>query len=140
MGIQKGEKLMPSLDEIGVRRAVEKYTEHLRAGGSKLFFYYRDDDGYHCNHETLERYLKKKEFEAEANLVKEAELAGLNMIYGLGMRMVKGGKDVINCSPKTWETIMRNKGRKYGWDKEAMSQNSDIRVWLKAPDKKDENK
>ena len=105
-----------SMNDAAFEKAAFKYIEHLSNAYPKQFFYYRDDEGNHCEHEYLERLIKEKEREDIAAKVCDAELAGLRYLYGLGRRMAEGGKDVINTSHRAWEIIMRNKGRKYGWD------------------------
>jgi len=96
-------------------KAFKSYCDHIASGIPKYGWFYRDDEGNHCCWETMEKLIENKIF--DSILLKDAYAKSFQKWFARGEKLVDG--EIKGGSPKTWETIMRNKfQKKYGWDKD----------------------
>mgnify|MGYP001599856286 CR=1 FL=1 len=96
-------------------KAFKSYCDHIAKGRPKYGWHYVDDDGNHCCWETMDKHIAAGEF--DTNLLKAAQSKSFQRWFERGEKLVDG--EIKGGSPKTWETIMRNKfQKKYGWDKD----------------------
>ncbi len=114
-------------------KAFLSYCKHLASGLPKQGWYYLDDDLNHCSHWTMETKIKNKEF--SSILFNQARSESFLRWFKKAERIVDGeGK---GGSYPTLQLVMRNMFEDLGWDKDAMNQTSDVRIWLKSPGEKE---
>lgn len=113
---QKGHNLSKKLktDELQ-REAYIKYCKHIADGYPKKTFSYVNDD-LSITSETMEKYIKENKDSPNFDplLMQIAEAQAFKGWFDEGKKMMTGVYK--NGSPMTWQVIMRNMFRKYGWD------------------------
>lgn len=106
----------------------KSYCEHIASGVPKYGWYYRDAAGNRCGWEAMDSYIDQGLVDLAE--LQEAYSLSFKKWFNRGERLVDG--EIKNGSPKTWETIMRNKFRKKcGWDEDVGEQDKkDIKLTI----------
>lgn len=113
---QQGHDLSKKLktDELQ-REAYIKYCKHIADGYPKKTFSYVNDE-LSITSETMEKYIKENKDSPNFDplLMQISEARAFKLWFDEGKKMMTGAYK--NGSPMTWQVIMRNMFRKYGWD------------------------
>ncbi len=105
------------------QKAYTSFCAHVAEGYPIEGWSYRNDP-HHCTYQTMLSYITEQfPDEFQTFLKSEAHAKGYLKWFKKGEALTDG-KIRGNPSPQTWAIIMRNIGRKYGWDvdKEDVSQ------------------
>ncbi len=114
MTAQKGNKYALKLKDRSIRKkAFDQYCEHLSKGYPSRAFSFEKGD-ISITGKTMESYVKNNPEEFPEIKIEISHAKSYKLWFERGRKMVEG--EYKNCSPITWQTVMRNIFKKDGWD------------------------
>lgn len=109
-------------DKDSRQEAYRAYLKHLEEGYPEKAFSFHNDKGAICSWETIKKYIKENPGEFDPILIQVAMAKRFKYWFEIGKGLTIG--KIKHGSPVSWQTIMRNMFKDYGWDKNETKQSS----------------
>lgn len=119
---QPGNKHATILKDPEIRQiAYRDFCNHISEGFPQECWSF-EKGGYRCSYQTILSYIKNDTIGEFDPILKEmSHSRAYKKLYGVGLNLMTGK---IQGSPITWQVVMRNVNRRFGWDAEQVNQDN----------------